>query len=260
MNRFRIFNVLSMYQKLFFNFILFGFLQTFSASGQQRITTKLNRHFIEIGEADSLHHAYTKMESTTPKGDSITRIFDLKNQMVKQSKKSLNPTENFYQEISETFDSNNQLISQRITNLENRKYVEFHYRNGVKNAQVISHGNEVFEIWRNNPDSLYTSDHNDFGPGLDRNEWNNFLAKNLRYPTEARKTGAESTVILAILVDESGNIKESEVANLAFVNPYLAKEALRVIGQFKGQFIPAINLDGQPEEKWINIPLRFKLG
>ncbi|RIW12578.1 energy transducer TonB [Algoriphagus lacus] len=232
----------------------------FSAQGQQRTTTKLNRHFIEIEQNDSKNHHYNKVETVTKTGETVTWIFDLRNRMVKQSKKGINPEGNYNQEITETFDSTNQLISQSIINLENRKYVEFHYRDGVKKAQVISHGNEVFEIWRNNPDSLYTSDHDDFGPGLDRKEWNNFLVKNLRYPTEARKTGAEGTVILAILVDENGNIKESEVANLAFVNPYLAKEALRVLGLFKGQFIPAVNLDGQPEEKWINIPLRFKLG
>ena len=247
-------------QKIFLLFVLCGFAVLSSARGQDRVTTKLNRHFIEIGKNDTDSFFYTKMVSVTSTGDTLTRIFDLENRLVKQSKISLNPAENFRQEISETFNTTNQLITQRITNLDNRKYVEFHYRDGVKKAQVISHGNDVFEIWRNNPNSLYTSDHDDFGPGLDKKEWQNFLVKTLRYPSEARKSGAEGTVILAILVDETGAIQESEIANEAFVDPYLAKEALRVVRLFKGEFIPAINLDGQPEPKWINIPIRFRLG
>lgn len=228
-------------------------------NGQERTTVKLNRHFQEIVDIDSVHHFYTKMETLSKTGETVTWVFDLQNRMVRQSKTGLNPAENYNQEITETFDSTSQLLSQRITNLDNRKYVEFHYRDGIKKAQVISHGNDVFEIWRNNPDSLYTSDHDDFGPGLDKKVWQNFLAKNLRYPTEARNSRAEGTVILAILVNENGEIEESEVANEAFANPHLVKEALRVLRTFKGKFTPAINLEGKAEAMWITIPIRFQL-
>lgn len=179
--------------------------------------------------------------------------------MVKQSKLSKHPTEQFNQEIIETFDSTNQLTSQKIYNLDNSKYVAFYFKNGEKKAQVIYHGQDVYEIWRNNPDSLYTSDYNDFGPGIDKKVWNSFLVKNLRYPSEARKAGAEGTVIIALLIDEKGNIKESEIANSALVNPYLSTEALRVVSFFKGKFEPAKTINGETEEVWINIPIRFRL-
>lgn len=245
----------------FFLISLFCWITLFPiVNGQQRTSIKLNRHFQEIVDTDSVHFHYTKMETLSKTGETVTWIFDLQNKMVRQSKKGLNPVENYNQEITETFDSTSKLLSQRITNLDNRKYVEFHYEDGVKRAQVISLGNDLFEIWRNNPDSLYTSDHDDFLPGLDKKEWQNFLIKNLRYPQEARNSRAEGTVILAILVNENGEIEESEVANDAFVNPHLAKEALRVLRMFKGKFAPAINLDGHPESKWINIPIRFKIG
>lgn len=248
-----------MYQKSFLITLLCWMAFFPKVNGQERTTVKLNRHFQEIVDTDSVHHHYTKMETLSKTGETVTWIFDLQNKMVKQSKKGLNPVENYNQEITETFDSTSKLLSQRITNLDNRKYVEFHYRDGVKKAQVISHGNDLFEIWRNNPDSLYTNDHDDFGPGLDKKEWQNFLIKNLRYPQEARNSRAEGTVILAILVNENGEIEESEVANEAFVNPHLAKEALRVLRMFKGKFTPAINLEGQAEAMWITIPVRFKL-
>lgn len=238
--------------------IQFSFLSL--VQGQNRTTTKLNRHFIEIEETDSTNHHFNKVEIDSPTGEKVTWIFDLQNRMVQQSKIGVHPTENFNQEIIETFNSTNQLTSQKIYNLDNRKYISFYYQNGVKKAQVIYHGNEVFEIWRNNPDSLYTSDYNDFGPGLDRKVWNSFLAKNLRYPSEARKVRAEGTVIIALLVSENGDIKDAEIANEEFVNSDLAEEALRVVKLFKGKFTPAKNIKGEPEEIWFNLPIRFQLG
>jgi hypothetical protein len=50
------------------------------------------------------------------------------------------------------------------------------------------------------------------------------------------------------------------VANESFVNQYLVKEVLRIANLSKGNFSPARNLDGLPEEVWINVPVRFKLG
>lgn len=231
-----------------------------NAPAQERTTAKLNKHFVEIPKNDTKSHQYNKVETVFESGETVTWTFDLKNRMVRQSKKGLNPEGNFNQEITETFDSTNQLISQRITNLDNTKYVEFHYQAGVKKAQVSHLGNDVFEIWRNNPDSIYTADHNDFSPGIKKKEWQNFLMHNLKYPTEARRIGEEGTVILSILIDENGLIKNYEVANESFVNQYLVKEVLRIAKLFKGNFSPALNLDGLPEEVWINIPVRFKLG
>lgn len=235
-------------------FIFFGLAQ-----GQNRKTTKLNQHLYPVEESDTANHKFNKVETVTATGETVAWIFDLQNRMIRQSKTGIHPTENFNQEIIETFDSTNQLTSQKIYNLDNRKYITFYYQDGVKKAQVIHHGQDVFDIWRNNPDSLYTSDYDDFGPGLNKKVWNSFLAKNLRYPSEARKVGAEGTVIIALLVDENGKIKDAAIANSAFINATLANEALRVVNLFKGKFIPAKNLKGEPEEIWFTLPIRFKL-
>jgi TonB family protein len=242
---------------VFITIHLFCYLPLF---GQQRTTTKLNRHFLPIEEKDTLNHQYNQVETISPSGETVTWTFDLQNRMVKKSKIGVHPTESFNQEIIENFDSTNNLSSQKIYNLDNMKYVAYYYREGVKKAQVIHHGKDVYEIWRNNPDSIYTSDYNDFDPGLNKKVWNSFLVKNLRYPNEARKIGAEGTVVIGILVDKEGNIKEAEIANSAFVNSYLEAEALRVVMLYKGKFIPAKNINGKLEEVWINIPIRFKLG
>jgi TonB family protein len=230
-----------------------------SVYGQERITTKLNRHFLPISEDDEANHRYNQVEAKSVTGETVTWIFDLQNRMIKQAKVGVHPTENFKQEVQEFFDTTGQLTIRKILNLDNSKYAAFYFYKGEKKAQVIYHGQDVYEIWRNNPDSLYTSDFNDFDPGIDKKAWNSFLVKNLRYPSDARKAGAEGTVIIAILINEEGEIKEAEIANSEFVNPHLATEALRVVSLFKGKFTPAKNINGMTEEVWINIPIRFSL-
>lgn len=249
-----------MFTKPFFILLVSTFSICLSIHCQQRTTSKLNKHFFEIEGADSILHKFTKVENITKTRDTITWIFDLQNRMVKQSKKGLNPAENFNQEISETFDSTNQLISQSIINLDNSKYITFYYKQGVKKAQVINHGDNVFEIWRESPDSVYMANYDEFKPGLERNEWNGFLVKNLIYPSRARSMRATGTVILAILISKNGEPIEMEIANKSKANPLLSKEALRVAKLYKGHFFSAINLDGEWEESWLYIPIRFKLG
>ncbi len=249
-----------MLPKSFFLFLISTFSICLSSQGQQRITSKLNKHFIEIEEVDSILHRFTKVENTQKSGNTVTWIFDLQNRLVRQSKKGFNPTENFNQEITETFDSTNQLISQRILNLDNSKYVTFYYKQGIKKAQVTNHGDDVFEIWRDSPDSIYMTNYDEFIPSIEKSLWHQFLAKNLTYPSQARTSGATGTVILALLISKNGEIIEIEIANESQVNPHLSKEALRVAKLFKGRFIPAVNLEGESEESWLNIPVRFKLG
>lgn len=245
-----------------FIFVLFSLLllQYFPIYGQQKSIIKLNRHFLPIPENDSLNHRYNQIETLSATGETLIQTFDLQKRMVRQSSVGTHPTEGFKQEIIETFDANDLLISQKIINRDNSTYVISYYRDGVKKAQIIHHGKDDYEIWRNNSDSHYTSDHNDFEPGIKKKVWNSFLIKNLRYPAEARAIKAEGTVIVAILVDKDGNFKETEIANSPFVNSHLAEEALRVVRLFKGKFSPAKNLSGEEEEAWFILPLRFKLG
>jgi TonB family protein len=249
-----------MTNKFYLILLTFCFPFCLKAIAQERTTTKLNRHFFEIQNKDTKNHHFNRVESVTQNGDTLIWIFDLQNRMVKQSKKGLNIEGNFNQEITETFDSANRLINQRVTNLDNSKYVIFYYTDGVKKAEVTRQGNEVYEIWRNNPDSIYSAKHNDFEAFLDKDDWNTHLMKNLRYPVEARRYGASGLVQVALLIDKEGNVKEVDIANESLVNTYLGKEAQRVAKLYKGKCIPATNIEGEPEESWITVPIRFRLG
>ena len=54
-----------------------------------------------------------------------------------------------------------------------------------------------------------------------------FLAKNIKYPTVAQENGVQGRVIVQFVVNSDGSIVDPQVVKP--VNPYLDKEALRVV-------------------------------
>lgn len=54
-----------------------------------------------------------------------------------------------------------------------------------------------------------------------------YLSKNVRYPAEAHAIGAQGRVIVSFTVKKDGSIADTKVERS--VNPYLDKEAMRVI-------------------------------
>ena len=55
-----------------------------------------------------------------------------------------------------------------------------------------------------------------------------WLGKNMKYPTNAQENGVQGRVIVQIVVNRDGSIVDATVAR--GVDPYLDKEALRVVG------------------------------
>ena len=54
-----------------------------------------------------------------------------------------------------------------------------------------------------------------------------YLSKNVKYPAEAHAIGAQGRVIVSFTVKKDGSIADTKVERS--VNPYLDKEAMRVI-------------------------------
>ena len=55
-----------------------------------------------------------------------------------------------------------------------------------------------------------------------------FLGKNIKYPTISQENGVQGRVIIQFVVNKDGSIVDAQVAR--GVDPYLDKEALRVVG------------------------------
>lgn len=242
-------------KKSIFPVLLFLISQQISA--QDRIP--LNRHFYEIADSSEEQQVYSRLQNKSASEETVIYILDMENRKVSQTKIGLNQEDNFNQELTENFDSAGNLVSTNLMNLDNSKYFTEYFENGEKKAQVIYRGDNTYEIWRNNPESAYIADHDDFKPSTNQEELNQFFTKNLKYPQTARNVKAEGTVLVGVLVSELGEVKEVELANGVQVHRDLGKEAVRAIKLFKRPFKPALDLEGKPIEAWIYIPVRFKL-
>lgn len=88
--------------------------------------------------------------------------------------------------------------------------------------------------------------------------WNEYLAKNLKYPYSSQKKGEEGTVYLMFIVSEIGKITDVYCANDKDFFPDLVKEATRVLKEYPYLFTPE-TFNGKTEESLFRIPIRFKL-
>ena len=81
------------------------------------------------------------------------------------------------------------------------------------------------------------------------------MQKNLKYPEIARRAGVEGTVIIQVLIDIKGNVKETRIAR-SLGNNGCDEAAVEAIKKTKWK--PALQRD-KPVKVWVSIPVIFKL-
>jgi TonB family protein len=91
-------------------------------------------------------------------------------------------------------------------------------------------------------------------PGGD-DELMGYLARNVRYPIEAQKSGTQGKVIAGFVVSSTGKVTHPVIVRSA--DPYLDKEALRVISTFP-DFVPG-EQNGKKVATRYTIPVVFRL-
>lgn len=82
-----------------------------------------------------------------------------------------------------------------------------------------------------------------------------FIVKNLKYPEEAQKNGIKGRVLVNFVVDVDGTLTEIKVFQA--VNPYLDKEAIRVVSSMP-KWKPG-RQKGKPVKVKYTIPINFSL-
>ncbi len=82
-----------------------------------------------------------------------------------------------------------------------------------------------------------------------------FLSKNIKYPTIAQENGTQGRVTVQFVVNKDGSIVDAKV--LRGVDPYLDKEALRVIGTMP-KWKPGMQR-GKPVRVKYTVPVMFRL-
>lgn len=88
--------------------------------------------------------------------------------------------------------------------------------------------------------------------------WQTFLSQNLKYPKQARNNREEGVAWLYFKINEDGKMSDLDLMNPEDVSPILAKEALRVLGAYPHNWVPA-TYDGKPISSEMKLPLRFKI-
>lgn len=83
-----------------------------------------------------------------------------------------------------------------------------------------------------------------------------FIKDNLRYPAQAYETGADGTVFVRFVVDESGKVGRLSLLNSKGFG--LDEEALRVVGMIPKFKTPA-KVNGQAVKVYYQLPIRFRI-
>lgn len=82
-----------------------------------------------------------------------------------------------------------------------------------------------------------------------------FLQKNIKYPQIAKENGISGVVYVSFIVDRTGQVTEVKVVR--GVDPFLDKEAVRVVSSLKG-YTPG-KQRGKPVPVQFTLPIRFQL-
>jgi TonB family protein len=104
---------------------------------------------------------------------------------------------------------------------------------------------EIYDVVENSPA---------FPGGMEG--WNDYLRKNLKYPTQARRMTIEGTVIVTFVVNADGSIQDVEI--LRGIGGGCDEEALRVVSNAP-KWTPGQSRGG-PVRVRMRLPIRFSLG
>lgn len=115
----------------------------------------------------------------------------------------------------------------------------------IADAPVVEKADEIFDVVENAPE---------FPGGMEA--WYQYLQKNLKYPTQARRMGIEGTVYVVFVVNTDGSIQDVEL--LRGIGGGCDEEAIRVVANAP-KWTPG-KQRGRPVRVRMRLPVRFKLG
>jgi protein TonB len=115
----------------------------------------------------------------------------------------------------------------------------------IAEAPVVEKADEIFDVVETQPN-----------PPGGMAGWNQYLSKNLKYPTQARRMGIEGTVIVVFVINTDGSIQDVEV--LRGIGGGCDEEAVKVVTEAP-KWEPG-KQRGRAVRTRMRLPIRFKLG
>lgn len=114
----------------------------------------------------------------------------------------------------------------------------------IANAQEAKEDTTIYTIVEDMPNY----------PGGDKGLFK-FISETVTYPQEAKDKGIEGVTYISYVVEKDGSVSSLKIVRGS--NPYLDKEALRVVGSLGG-FDPG-RQNGEPVRVSFILPIRFEL-
>jgi hypothetical protein len=230
--------------------IVMAIVGTTSLHAQTGVPIPLNRHYFEISPFDSINHQYNKIVSFTSDSIKIERTFTLENKLIRIQRTS--PQSPEYQEYSlERFNENGELIEKTTANLFNSKYLTTYFENGKQVGQVIYRGESKYRVYRSGIAETVETLYNDFDPNPieTKKEFGSFISEKVSF-TFSEYPKKRHLAVIAVYVNELGEVEEIEWANPLGTAENLADKYLKAVKSWKYGFSPAHDQNGVPVGKW----------
>ncbi|WP_158856077.1 energy transducer TonB [Lunatibacter salilacus] len=236
-------------------------LSTTSLAQEKKIIP-LNEHFFPL-ETEGENQQYSKIVSISPEGELVEKIYSLEYSLVSITKSIYEegqPREPLWEE-KQQFLPDGEL---EFTQLKYRKANSRH-------TKVVAGEELILDLeckGSSKCDGIFVStsgyqedvDRDILKPSFPTIEvWQKFLTKNLTYPPAARNANEEAEVWVGMKISEFGEILERAVVNGSISHPSLIKEVERILELYKGDVVPARDIEGDYITAWMYFPVRFIL-
>lgn len=229
---------------------------------QERVIIKLDGGMKPVLNEKFGTHKYNQILTTSQDSSSISKIYDLKNRLINQSKEKYNEELRYNEAIISNYDTLQNLISSELKNVDNGSFVRVFLDVEKLVSRLEYMAGESYSFYLDD-DELPTiqSEKNpmELQTNYEMRDYNSFLAKNLKYPAQARERKEMGTVLLKLDINETGEVIEISCLNEDELYKPLIKEAIRVVKAFNPTFLAPIDMYGNKTTSIVRVPIRFKL-
>lgn len=248
--------------KVLISLFFFTSLVTQCLIAQERVIIKLDGGMKPVLNENFGTHKYNQIITTGKDSSSISKIYDLKNRLISQSKEKYNEELGYNEAIISKYDTLQNLISSEIKNVDNGSFVRVFLDNEVVVSRLEYMAGGTYSFYLGDEESpRLQSEKNPMvlQTNYEMRDYNSFLAQNLRYPQQARDRKEMGTVLLKLDINEAGEVSGISCLNKDELYKPLINEAIRVIKAFNPSFIAPIDMHGNKTPSMARVPIRFKL-
>lgn len=232
------------------------------SQAQERVIIKLDGRMTPVLDENFGTHKYNQVLTTSKDSTSISKIYDLKNRLLIQTREKYNGELGYNQAIISNYDTLQNQISSELKNIDNGSFVKVFFDNEKIVSRLAYFAGQGYKFYlgeSKTPTVESIKNPMEVHANYETKDYNSFLVQNLKYPPQARDRREMGTVILKLDVNEAGEVLKITCLNEDDLYKPLITEAIRVVKGFDPNFIAPIDLHGNKTSSEVRIPIRFKL-